>query len=164
RMEEALEAMEGTYRLAVEAGNRTVQAGTSGLIAWMQLELGRSAEAEGSATRSLELAQAIGNVGGTRTAAAVLVLARGELGRGPPQGAAGLREWGETTPADLALKSDLVSEALIAIGELRRAEHLADSAYRYAGGRLRELWATLGLGRVKSVLGHAARKEAEEWT
>jgi hypothetical protein len=29
---------------------------------------------------------------------------------------------------------------------------------------LRELWATLGLGRVKSLLGHAARKEAEEWT
>src|SRR5439155_18969713 len=67
-------------------------------------------------------------------------------------------------PADLALKSDVVSEAPIAIGELRRAEHLADLAYRYAGGRLRELWAALALGRVKSLLGHAARKEAEEWT
>jgi class 3 adenylate cyclase len=164
RIEDALEAMEGTYRLAVEAGNRTVQAGASGLIAWMQLELGRSAEAETSAARSLELAQAIGNVGGTRTAATVLVLACGALGAAPPASAVELIDMGGANPADLALKSDLVSEALIAIGELRRAEHLADSAYRYAGGRLRELWATLGLGRVKSLLGHAARKEAEEWT
>jgi class 3 adenylate cyclase len=164
RIEGALEAMEGTYHLAVEAGNRTVQAGASGLIAWMQLELGRSAEAEASAARSLELAQAIGNVGGTRTAAAVLVLARGALGAAPPASAVELIDMGGANPADLALKSDLVSEALIAIGELRRAEHLADLAYRYAGGRLRELWAALALGRVKSLLGHAARKEAEEWT
>jgi hypothetical protein len=69
-----------------------------------------------------------------------------------------------TNPADFALKSDLVCEALIALGDLRRAELLADLAYRYAGGRLREVWAALALARVKRLLGPAARKEAEDWT
>jgi predicted ATPase/class 3 adenylate cyclase len=163
RLDTALEAMEDTYHLAVEAGNRTVQAGTTGLVAWMQLELGRITEAEASAARSLELAQGIGNVGGTRTAATVLVLARAALGAAPLASAVELIEMGRANPADLALKSHLVSEALTAIGELRRAEQLADLAYRYAGGRLRELWATLALAEVKSLLGYAARKEAEEW-
>ena len=45
RLDTALAAMEETHRLAVEAGNRTVQGGTSGLVAWMHLEQGRSAEA-----------------------------------------------------------------------------------------------------------------------
>jgi len=66
-------------------------------------------------------------------------------------------------PSDLAIKSHLVSEALIAIGDLRLAERLAELAYRYAGGRLRELWSTLAIGEVKRHLGPTARKEAEEW-
>jgi class 3 adenylate cyclase/tetratricopeptide (TPR) repeat protein len=164
RLDTALAAMEDTHRLAIEAGNRTVQAGTSGLIAWLHLEQGRSAEANTWAERSLELAQAIGNVGGTRTAATVLVLARAALGEAPPASAVELIEMGRVNPADLGLKSHLVAEALLALGEVRRAEEVATLAYAYAGGRLRELWATLALGQVKGQLGLAARKEAEEWS
>ncbi|MET0153458.1 MAG: adenylate/guanylate cyclase domain-containing protein [Candidatus Binatia bacterium] len=163
RLDQALAAMEETYRLAVKAGNRTVQAGTTGLIAWMHFELEQNVEANELAARSLELAQAIGNVGGTRTAAAVLVLARAALGEPPPPAAGELLEMDGLNPSDLAIKSHLVSEALIAIGDLRRAAELVDLAYRHAGGRLRELWATLALGEVKSLLGPTARKEAEEW-
>jgi class 3 adenylate cyclase/tetratricopeptide (TPR) repeat protein/ABC-type lipoprotein export system ATPase subunit len=163
RLDQALAAMEETYRLAVKAGNRTVQAGSTGLIAWIHLELERYAEANELAARFLELAQPLGNVGGTRTAAAVLVLARAALGEPAPAGAGELLEMEGLNPSDLAIKSHLVSEALIAIGDLRRAQHLADLAYRHAGGRLRELWSTLALGEVKRALGPAARKEAEEW-
>lgn len=165
RLDAALAAMEDTHRLAVEAGNRTVQAGTSGLLAWMHLEQGRNVEASAWAERSLELAQAIGNVGSTRTAATVIVLARAALGETPPTASiVELIEMGRLNPADLALKSHLVTEALIALGDLRRAQDVADLAYAYAGGRLRALWATLALGQVKSRLGPAASKEAEEWT
>src|SRR5205085_6443452 len=108
--------------------NRTVQAGTSASIAWLYLEEGRSAEAQIWAQRSLELAQPIGNVGSTRTAAAILVLARAALGEAPPAAAVELIEMGRSNPADLGLKSHLVAEALITLGELRRAEELADLA------------------------------------
>jgi class 3 adenylate cyclase len=162
-LDQALVAMEETYRLAVKAGNRTVQAGTTGLIAWMHFEREEYAEANEVAGRFLELAQTLGNVGGTRTAAAVLVLARAALGEPPPTTAGELLEMEGLNPSDLAIKSHLVSEALVTIGDLRLAERLADLAYRYAGGRLRELWATLALGEVKRHLGPTARKEAEEW-
>ncbi len=162
-LDQALGAMEETYRLAVKAGNRTVQAGTTALIAWMHFEREQYAEANELAGRFLELAQPLGNVGGTRTAAAILVLARAALGEPPPTTAGELLEMEGLNPSDLAIKSHLVSEALIAIGDLRRAADLADLAYRHAGGRLRELWATLALGEVKSLLGPTARKEAEEW-
>jgi class 3 adenylate cyclase/tetratricopeptide (TPR) repeat protein len=163
RLDQALAAMEDTYRLAMKAGNRTVQAGATGLIAWMHLERAQYREANETAMRFLEIAQPLGNVGGTRTAAAVLVLAREELGEAPPANAGELLEMEGLNPSDLAIKSHLVTEALIAIGDLRLAERLADLGYRYAGGRLRELWATLALGELKSRLGPTARKEAEEW-
>ncbi len=163
RLDQALVAMEETYRLAVKAGNRTVQAGTTALIAWMHLELEQYAEANELGARFLELARPLGNVGGTRTAAAVLVLARAALREPPPATAGELLEMEGLNPSDLAIKSHLVSEALIALGDLRLAERLADLAYRYAGGRLRELWATLAIGEVKRHLGPTARKEAEEW-
>jgi hypothetical protein len=148
----------------VEAGNRTAQAGANGITSWILLELGRSTEAEARAAQCLELAQAIGNVAVARTAAAVLVLSRAALGTPPPASAAERIESDRANPADFALKSQLVSEALVSIGDLRRAAELAELGHRYAGGRLRELWATLALGYVKSLLGPANRREAEEWT
>jgi tetratricopeptide (TPR) repeat protein len=163
RLDQALAAMEETYRLAVKAGHRTEQAGSTGLIAWMHLELEKYAEANELAARFFELARPLGNVGGTRTAAAVLVLARAALREPAPTGAGELLEMEGLNPSDLAIRSHLVSEALIAIGDLRRAQQLADLGYRHAGGRLRELWATLALGEVQGALGPAARKEAEEW-
>jgi tetratricopeptide (TPR) repeat protein len=161
--DKAAAAMQATYDLAVEARNRTVQTGTSGSLAWMRFEQARYEEAESLAERSLTLAQAIGNVGGTRTAASILVLARIALGKAPPSAAVELIEMDRTNPADFGLKGLLVAEALVALGETHRAEVLADLAYRYAGGRLRELWASLGLGYVKRALGPSGRKEAEEW-
>jgi class 3 adenylate cyclase/tetratricopeptide (TPR) repeat protein len=158
----ALASMEETYRLAVEAGNRTVQAGTSGFISWMLLDAGRFAEAEAWAARSLAMAQSIGNINSTRTAAAVLAITRAALGLAHPSGAAEAIELDRTHPSDFALKSPLVTEALLTLGDVSRAEVIADIAYRYAGGRLREMWALLTLGDVKRRRGAALRKEAEE--
>jgi hypothetical protein len=159
-----LEALEDMHRLAVEAGNRTAQAGANGTASWILLELGRATEAEARATQALDLAQVIGNIASARTAAAVLVLSRAALGAAPPASAAERIESDRANPADIAIKSHLVSEALVSIGDLRRAGELAELGYRYAGGRLRELWAALGVGYVKSLLGPADRREAEEWT
>jgi tetratricopeptide (TPR) repeat protein len=159
---QALAAFEETYRLAVEAGNRTVQAGTSGFISWLLLDTGRFAEAEAWAARSLAMAQSIGNINSTRTAAAVVAISRGALGLAAPADIAETIELERSHPSDFGLKNSLVTEALVMLGELPRAEVLADLAYRYAGGRLREMWALLTLGNVKRLRGAAFRKEAED--
>jgi class 3 adenylate cyclase/ABC-type lipoprotein export system ATPase subunit len=163
-LDTTLEALEEMYRLALQAGNRTAQAGASGTSSWILLELGRATEAEVRAAQALDLAQSIGNVSAARTAAAVLTLSRVALGAAPPPSAAERIESDRANPADIALKGVLVTEALVSIGDLRRAEELAELGYRYAGGRLRELWAMLAVGYVKSSLGIAERLEAGEWT
>jgi tetratricopeptide (TPR) repeat protein len=150
----ALRDAADTHALALRAGNRTVQSGTAGVMAQVHFLRGDYAETKRWADRSLEIGQAIGNYGPITTAAALALAAAAELGE--PTGAGRYLEAiaVETVAQnEVTLSGHLLVDALVAVGELRRAEALAQLAHRVASGRLREMLSTLALGQVLVRLG-----------
>jgi tetratricopeptide (TPR) repeat protein len=153
-----------TYALAVRASNRTVQAGTSAYIALIHLARGEYDEALRWVERSVPVAESLGNVPAMRTTAAVGLVARRALGDTEVDGAwVDLIEQGFTARGDMALKGQLVVEALIAIGEVYRARNFIEVAYAHAGGRLREAICTAAFGRVMQHLGPSYWEDAARW-
>jgi hypothetical protein len=55
----------------------------------------------------------------------------------------------------------VVCEALLVMGDVKRAEQCAERSYEHAGGRLRELTCLIALGPVLTQLGPARWAEAE---
>ena len=153
-----------TYELAVAAGNRTAQSGAAATLAQVYFERTDYAEAMRWADRSLEIAQSIGSIAGIRTAAAVALAARLELGE--PASVApyvDAIEEGLAQGGTLPLNSRLVIEALLAVGEVARARRVAEIANGRGGGRLREVLIASALGDVMLRLGAAHWVEAERW-
>ena len=153
-----------TYELAVRAPNRTVQSGSAVTLGHFHLLRGDYAEAKRWAERGLELAEVIGNVAAVRTGALVGLMSRLELGEtvSLPRYLDLIEQRG-TALGDLALKSNLVVEALVAVGELKRARRLAELAYAHAGGRLREALCATALGDVTWRLGPEHYATAQGW-
>jgi class 3 adenylate cyclase/tetratricopeptide (TPR) repeat protein len=160
----AAESARETYELALAAGNRTAQSGSAATLAQVYFERTEYAEAVQWADRSLEIAQSIGSIAGIRTAAAVALAARLELGE--PANAAAYTdaiEEGLAQGGTLPLNSRLVIEALLAVGEVARARRVAEIASGRGGGRLREVAIAAALGDVMLRLGAAHWVEAERW-
>jgi tetratricopeptide (TPR) repeat protein len=158
-----LPAARATYDAAVAHPNRTVQSGSSVTLAVAHLARGEYELTREWAECSLEIARAIGSVSHLRSAAALSILARHEL----DQAASADRhlELLENPPLTgiETLNCQMICEALLAIGEVKRAEQCAERSYQNAGGRLRELGCALALGDVLIRLGPARWAEAERW-
>jgi class 3 adenylate cyclase len=154
----ALQEAADTYDLAVRAANRTVQSGTSLTMAQINFVRGNYAEAKRFADRSMEMAQAVGNLAAARAEAAIALAAATELGE-PVNATRYLDLIGlDTTPeGEVGLSSHLVVDALLTAGEFKRAERCARSAYDQASGRLREMLAAAGMGDV------LVRHGPEQW-
>ena len=163
-LEGALAGATETHALALAAGNRTSRSGAASNLAQVSLERGDYPQALHWAEQSLEIAQAIGSVAGIRTAAAVAMVARSELGEsGFAAHYVELIEEGLAAGGTLPLNSRVVVDAFLAIGDLKRARRIADLAYARGGGRLREAIIASALGDVMLRLGAAHWSDAERW-
>ena len=151
-----------SYDLAVRANNRTSRSGMASVLAHLKaFRAGDYAEAKRWADASLEIAEVIGNVTTVRTAAAVALGARHELGETVDAGR-DLRplEDGFAMASNLSLYARLIVDVLLSVGEVALAERAARLAYERAGGRLRDLLARQALGDVLTALGPAHYAEA----
>jgi tetratricopeptide (TPR) repeat protein len=159
----ALSSVRSTYDAAIEYPNRTVQSGSSVTLSLMYLARGEYQLAREWADRSLEIARAIGSVSHLRSASALSILARHELGE--PTGADRHVELLENPPLTgiETLNCQVICEALLAIDDIKRAEQCAERSYQNAGGRLRELGCVIALADVLIRLGPARWTEAERW-
>jgi hypothetical protein len=114
------------------------------------------------AERSLETAEAIGNIAAVHRGHSLVLAARVALGE-----TGGLVGLPDAVEEDLGkggtalLYVYVVVEALLGIGEIKRAERVARGAVTMAAGRFRELLAGLALGEVLVRLGPAHWAEAE---
>ena len=162
-VEAAISGAERTYEAAVTQPNRTVQSGASVTVALVHFARGDYAQAREWAERSFEVARAIGSISHLRSAAALSVLASLEL----DDRAAADRHLDLLDSSGLAgvetLNCTVVVEALIAAGELKRAEQCAERSTKSAGGRLRELQCATAYGDVLARLGPSRWAEAQRW-
>jgi hypothetical protein len=142
--------------------NRTVGTGTAALLAHGHLLRAEYAEAAHWADVSLELARDIGNVSMGRPASAIAIAARVERGL-PVVPGRYLRHIESALPGatSLPLHAHLVIDALLALGEWKRAESIVEHAERHRGGRLRT---TLCIAARAELLRHDPRRleEAEQ--
>src|SRR5207249_4871743 len=152
-----------THDLAGRANNRTSRCGMASVVAQLHFVRGDYAEAKRWADQSLEVAEVIGNVSTVRTAAAVALAARHELGE-PVVAERYLRpiELGFGMVSNLSLYVRLIVDVLLTVGEIEMAERAARLAYERAGGRLREMLARQALGDALSALGPAHHREAAD--
>ena len=149
------------HDLAVQAGNRTARSGMASVLAHLHFAAGRYVEAKRWADQSLEIAEVIGNVTTIRTAAAIALGARRELGEtfGPDRYLKPIED-GFTMASNLSLYVRPIVDVLLSLGEVALAERGARLAYERAGGDLRNLYARQALGEVLIHLGIEHHAEA----
>ncbi len=158
----ALRSSVESYGLAVQVPNRTVQAGTSGLLAQIHFVRGNYTEARQWAERSLSTAEAIGNVAGVHRALALVLAARAAVGESINFARhAEAIEAGITQGGNALLTVHLVVETLLGLGDIAWAEKLARVAEERAAGRLRIIFAALALGEAAARRGPSQWAEAE---
>ena len=160
----ALATASATYEMGVKASNRTVQSGAAATVALVHFVRADYTEARRWADRCLEVAEAIGNIVASRSAALVALAARLELEE--PVVAAGyidLIEQGFLGRGDMALKSVMAVDVLMMAGEMQRAKNYAEVAYAHAGGRLREAHCAAACGDVMRRLGREHWEQAADW-
>lgn len=151
-----------THTRARQHNNRTVGSGTASLLAQIHFARGEYAEATRWADTSLELAREIGNVSMGRPASAIAIAARAELGL-PVVAGRYLRhiESALAGATSMPLHLQTIVDALLAIGEWKRAESIVEHSERHSGGRLRA--ANCAAARAE-LLRHDGRRldEAQE--
>lgn len=163
-LEAILPGLVETYDLAVRAPNRTAQSITAATRALIHIVRGEYGDAQQWAQRSLEVAQAIGNVGALRTATVLLLTTRVERGESATVARdAEIIEEGLSFGGNLLLYVGLITETFLALGDLERAERFARLAHARAAGRLREMLTAVALGDVMLRLGPSRWEEAQHW-
>jgi len=155
-LDAAAESSLETYALAIRAPNRTVTAGSSGILAQILFLRGDYAEALRWADESLAVLEAIGNVSGLPGPASVALASRVELGR--PTDAdryLGLLDQAVSGGGTLQGNFRFVADGLFAIGDLTRAERLAEvlMTHQVRSGRLREAYSAACVGEIMHRLG-----------
>ena len=152
------------HPVAGEVPNRTVTSGTASILAWVLWLRGDAAEAVRWAEESLAVAEAIGNSGGMRTAAAILLAVRLRLGERVSLGRyLELIEQNYVGGGDMASKSILVVDTLLAAGEPKRARRFAEAAWSNAGGRHREALAAAGMAEALRASGEQHWPDAHRY-
>lgn len=151
-----------TYALAREANNHTVQSGSASVLAQIYLAQGVFDAAREWASRSLEVAERIGNIAAVARGEALVLAARVALGEAVTLGRlADDFEDGMARGGTMLLLVQPVVEACLGLGEVTRAERIARLAVERAGGRYRALLAAAALGDVLVRQGPRAWAEAE---
>jgi class 3 adenylate cyclase/tetratricopeptide (TPR) repeat protein len=151
-----------THRLATSVNNRTVSSGCAGVLAHVHFLRGEYEEARRWAEGALEIAEAIENFAAMPSHATIAYLASVALGEPVETTEYFVHiESALTAPAWGHVNARFVSEALIAGGDLRRAERYLDQLRLTRGGRLREALAELEAGDVLRHLGPERWDEAE---
>ncbi len=160
----ALRGATETHELSVRASNRTVQSHAAGIIAHVHFMRGDYEEARRWADESVETAEAIGSLGGMQRAGAVALAARVELGEELPRADyVELIEEALGKGGNVLLSVGAVVESFLTLGDVRRAERIARTAYERSGGRLREMLSAAAMGDATLQLGRARWAEAEQW-
>src|SRR5438552_17473284 len=152
-----------TYELAGRVPNRTMRSAAAGTLAQIHLVRGEYAEARRWAEESLEIAEAIANLGALPGAAAVAILARLALGEtAAPERYLTAIDEGLAGSSSPQLNVRFIGDAFLSLGDLARAGRYAEQLReRPFGGRLREVVVATTLGDVAARLGDS--EEAEGW-
>ena len=146
--------MRETYGLALKAPNYTIQSSSAVSTAQIHFQRGDYDKAQEWARRSIEVAREIGHLA-PLWAASVILLAV-QIERGQTSGAAAHVEAIEEAMlrgANILLSIQLITEALVALGDLERAERYAKLAVERGGGKLQAAYAAVALGDVHRAIG-----------
>jgi len=150
------------YARAKAASNKTMFCAAASMLASVATARGDSAKAEYWAEIGLPIAEAIQSLAAVRGCAAALVLARADRGeRNATQAELERVERGLFAAGDLGINSETIVEALLAVGELRRARRIAEARVERSGGRLREARGALMTGMVALAAGPEEHPDAE---
>lgn len=158
-----LRAATATHDMTVRANNRTIQSSSAILLSHAYFLLGDYPFAKDWADRALKIAEGIATDASIHRAAALALAARVQLGeRGNVTRFVELVEHGVTLSGNLLYSIGIAIEALISLGDLTRAEYLAQKAHDHSAGRLRELLTMIPLADVRSRLGPAHWQRAQQ--
>ncbi len=150
------------FARAKAAGNKTMFCASSSMLAAVATARGDSAKAEYWAEIGLPVAEQIQSLAAVRGSAASLLLARADRGeRNATQLELDRVERGLFAAGDLGINSEMIVEALLAVGELRRARRIAEARVERSGGRLREARGALMTGMVALAAGPEEHPDAE---
>jgi AAA ATPase-like protein/adenylate/guanylate cyclase family protein len=162
RIDEAESDALELFSRAQAAGNRTMYSASASVLAMISVSRGDSAKAEHWAELGLPVAEQIQNLAAVRGVAASLLLARADRGdHNATQTELDRLERGLFAAGDLGINSDSIVEALLEMGELRRARRIAEARVARSGGRLREARGALMTGMVALAGGSDEHAEAE---
>jgi tetratricopeptide (TPR) repeat protein len=155
-LDEAFAAALATHATALRAPNRTSTAGTATILAQIHFLRGEYADALRWADESLTVSEAIGNVSGFTTPAAVALAARVELGQ-PADAERYLDLIDQAFSAGGTVQSNFrfIADGLVAVGDLDRAAYFAEllRAHPSRTGRLREAYTAAAVGELALRLG-----------
>ncbi|MFN8544238.1 MAG: adenylate/guanylate cyclase domain-containing protein [Candidatus Binatia bacterium] len=158
----SLAAVRDTYEAAVRAGNRTVQSGSSGMLAGVYFMRGEYVEAQRWADLSLAIASAISTRNSLASIAGVALLSRFERGEPvSPQRYLDLIDEGLSAALGSTLYNyRFVCEAFLAVGDLGRAERFLERTHGRTGGRAIAAQTAEAAGQVLTRLGPDRWSEA----
>lgn len=146
-----------TYGFAQEVRNNTVQAASSAMVASTLVLQGRYGESLEWSARALEVARQIQSLPAVRSAMASRLIARAALGEGRASSEdLDALSGGLLTVGDLGLTIDQILAALLVLGELERAQAIAELYAARAGGRLREARVALIRGEIGILRCHGS--------
>jgi class 3 adenylate cyclase len=150
------------FARAKAAGNRTMLCAGASMLASAATQRGDSARAEYWAEIGLPVAEQIQSLAAVRGTATALLLARADRGeRNATQVELDRVERGLFAAGDLGINSEAIVEALLEVGELRRARRIAEARVERSGGRLREARGALMTGMVALAAGPEEFADAE---
>jgi class 3 adenylate cyclase/tetratricopeptide (TPR) repeat protein len=157
-LDAALEHVSQTLDLGVRANNRTVRCASSAALAQTYCLRGDYERAKAFADEALALGEQIGNMNVFPAAASVALIARAELGeRIDPAHHVDCIEKGLAAAGFMQLNVRFVTEALMAVDDLDRAELHAEALYGVVGGRLRQALVGVAFGDVMQRRGRLER-------
>ncbi|HEV7734371.1 MAG TPA: adenylate/guanylate cyclase domain-containing protein [Candidatus Binatia bacterium] len=134
-----LESAGETFAMAQRVNNRTMRSAVGSLLAPIHFLRGEYAEAQRWADMCLEIAEEIGNANALATGASIGLLSRILLGEHPePARWVEIMERGLAAAGMMQLNTRFVGEALLAIGDVERAERITSQLAGRVGGRLRQ--------------------------
>jgi len=157
----ALRHVGETLLLGERVQNRTIRCVSTSILGGIHCLRGEYAQAKQFADASLAIGEEIGNLNVFPAAASVALIARVELGESVDAAYyVDCIEKGLAAAGFMQLNVRFVTEALLAIGDVARAEGHAESLYGVVGGRLRQAFVAVAFGDVMQRVGRLDRAEA----
>jgi class 3 adenylate cyclase/tetratricopeptide (TPR) repeat protein len=153
-LDAAIAHVRETLTLGERAGNRTIRCIGSSILAQAYCLRGEFALAKKFADESLEIGEVIGNMNVFPAAASVAMLARVELGEAvDPTHYVDRIEQGLAAAGFMQLNVRFVTQALLAIGDVDRAEVVTGALHAVVGGRFRQAMVGVSMGDVMARRG-----------